>query len=48
MRHGLPGGSSVQRALDALVDEELVVRERAGAYRIAEPFLPEWILRLGG
>jgi AAA+ ATPase superfamily predicted ATPase len=47
MRHGLPGGSSVQRALDALVDEELVVRERAGAYRIAEPFLPEWILRLG-
>ncbi len=46
-RHGLPGGSSVQRALDALVDEELVVRERAGAYRIAEPFLAEWILRLG-
>ncbi len=46
-RHGLPGGSSVQRALDALVAEELVVRERAGSYRIAEPFLPEWILRLG-
>jgi hypothetical protein len=47
-RHGLPGGSSVQRALDALVDEELVIKERAGAYRIAEPFLVEWILRLGG
>jgi DNA-binding IclR family transcriptional regulator len=47
-RHGLPGGSSVQRALDALVSEELVVREAAGSYRIAEPFLPEWILRLPG
>jgi uncharacterized protein len=45
-RHGLPGGSSVQRALDALVAEELVVREAAGSYRIAEPFLAEWILRL--
>ena len=47
-RHGLPGGSSVQRALDALVAEELVVREAAGSYRIAEPFLAEWILRLPG
>jgi hypothetical protein len=44
-RHGLPGGSSVQRALDALLDDELVVRERPGAYRIAEPFLAEWIVR---
>ena len=47
-RHGLPGGSSVQRALDALVAEELVMREAAGSYRIAEPFLAEWILRLPG
>jgi uncharacterized protein len=45
-RHGLPGGSSVQRALDALVEDELVTREAAGSYRIAEPFLAEWILRL--
>jgi hypothetical protein len=45
-RHGLPGGSSVQRALDALVDEEFVVRESAGSYRISEPFRAEWILRL--
>jgi hypothetical protein len=45
-RHGLPGGSSVQRALDTLVADELVVREAAGSYRIAEPFLAEWILRL--
>jgi uncharacterized protein len=47
-RHDLPGGSSVQRALDALVEEELVVREAAGAYRVAEPFLAAWILRLPG
>jgi uncharacterized protein len=47
-RHGLPGGSSVQRALDALVTDELVVRESAGSYRIAEPFLADWILRLPG
>ncbi len=46
-RHGLPGPSSVQRALDALVEEEIVLREAAGSYRIAEPFLAEWILRLG-
>jgi uncharacterized protein len=45
-RHGLPGASSVQRALDALVGDEVVVREAAGSYRIAEPFLAEWILRL--
>jgi hypothetical protein len=46
-RHGLPGSSSIQRALDALANEELVVKERPGAYRIAEPFLAEWILRFG-
>jgi hypothetical protein len=46
VRHGLPGGSSVQRALDALVEDETVIREGPGAYRIAEPFLAEWILRL--
>jgi hypothetical protein len=30
--------------LDSLVQDELVERDRAG-YRIAEPFLAEWILR---
>jgi hypothetical protein len=44
-RHGLPGPSSVQRALDALSKEELVVRDRSGDYRIAEPFLGEWLRR---
>lgn len=37
--------SSVQRPLDALLDEELMIKDRPGAYRIAEPFLAEWILR---
>jgi uncharacterized protein len=46
-RHGLPAPSSVQRALDALVSAELVARERAGVYRIAEPFLAEWVRRYG-
>ncbi len=42
-RHGLPASSSVQRALDALVADELILKERPGDYRIAEPFLAEWI-----
>ncbi len=42
--HNLPANSTVQRALDTLVQEELVERDGVG-YRIAEPFLAEWILR---
>ena len=44
-RHGLPGPSSVQRALDAVVKDELVSRDERGEYRIAEPFLGEWLRR---
>ena len=44
-RYGLPAPSSVQKALDRLVSEEVVVREGPGAYRIAEPFLADWIRR---
>ena len=44
-RHGLPGPSSVQRALDALTKDELVARDPSGEYRIAEPFLGEWLRR---
>jgi AAA+ ATPase superfamily predicted ATPase len=44
-RHALPGASTVQRALEALVKEELVARDRPGDYRIAEPFLAEWLRR---
>jgi uncharacterized protein len=42
-RHGLPGASSVQRALEALTKNELVAR-REGEYRIVEPFLAEWLI----
>jgi hypothetical protein len=44
-RHGLPGPSSVQRAIAALTKEELVERDAGGEYRIAEPFLGEWLRR---
>jgi hypothetical protein len=44
-RHGLPAPSTVQKALDTLVDDELVWREGPGDYRIGEPFLAEWLLR---
>lgn len=43
-RHGLPGPSSVQRALQALSRDELATREN-GVWRIAEPFLAEWLRR---
>jgi hypothetical protein len=43
-RHGLPPDATVRKALRVLVEDELVARE-AGGYRIAEPFLAEWIRR---
>ncbi|HEV7162063.1 MAG TPA: hypothetical protein VGN25_02305 [Solirubrobacteraceae bacterium] len=42
-RHGLPGPSSVQRALQALERAELVGRD-AGRAWINEPFLAQWVL----
>jgi hypothetical protein len=41
--HNLSAASTVQRALEALIDDELVSRFADG-YRIAEPFLAEWII----
>ena len=41
-RHHLPAATNVQKALSALVDRETVVHE-GGEYRIAEPFLREWV-----
>jgi hypothetical protein len=43
-RHKLPGASTVQRALQALTRNELVTRTD-GEYRIAEPFLADWLRR---
>ncbi len=42
-RHRLAGPSSVQGALAALTDRELVEREPDGGYRVMEPFLTEWL-----
>ena len=42
-RFGLPAPTFVQRAVRALVREDVVEKEPGGRYRIAEPFLAEWI-----
>lgn len=42
-RHGLPPSSGIQKALEALVDRELVVKAGPGSYQISEPFLLEWL-----
>jgi uncharacterized protein len=44
-RHSLPATPTVQAALNALERGELVRRLGRGQYRIAEPFLTEWIQR---
>ncbi len=41
-RHSLPPATNVQKALRALSEREVVAGE-AGAYRIIEPFLAEWL-----
>lgn len=41
-RHDLPAATNVQKALGALAKRELV-RGEAGAYRIVEPFLADWL-----
>ncbi|MFL5953591.1 MAG: AAA family ATPase [Gaiellaceae bacterium] len=43
-RHNLPPDATVRKALRTLGDDEIVTRDVSG-YRIAEPFLAEWILR---
>jgi hypothetical protein len=45
VRHALPSVSSIQTALRALVERELVARE-GRTYRIAEPFFDAWIREL--
>jgi len=43
-RHDLPSAASVQTALRALEQREIVAGD-SGAYRIVEPFLGEWMRR---
>jgi uncharacterized protein len=44
-RHDLPSTPTVQKAVAALVRNELVARVAPGTYAISEPFLAEWIRR---
>jgi hypothetical protein len=44
-RHDLRSSSHVQRALTALIKEEVVGRSEGGDYLIVEPFLAEWVRR---
>jgi hypothetical protein len=43
LRNDLPAASTVQRAVEQLVADELVERTELG-YEISEPFLREWVL----
>jgi uncharacterized protein len=43
-RHGLRGSSTTQKAIDALIQQELVTKDH-GFVAISEPFLAEWIRR---
>jgi AAA+ ATPase superfamily predicted ATPase len=42
-RHNLPGTSSIARAVEALLDDELLRQRAPGSYELAEPFLAEWL-----
>jgi uncharacterized protein len=44
-RHSLPATPTVQTAVSALERAELVRKVARGQYRIAEPFLTEWVQR---
>jgi len=44
-RHGLPPRASLQRGVAKLVEDELVSHLGPGSYRVAEPFLDEWVRR---
>ncbi len=45
LRFGLPPATYVQRAMKALAREDVVEKGADGRYRLAEPFLAEWIAR---
>jgi hypothetical protein len=44
-RHRLPPQTNVQRALTALVRNEIVSKRADGAYAVSEPFLAQWVVR---
>jgi hypothetical protein len=44
-KYGLGTASTMQRAVSALVADEVVARRDDGSYEIVEPFLAEWLVR---
>jgi uncharacterized protein len=44
-KYRLPESSSIQRAVRALTEQELIAKTDAGIYRIVEPFFGEWIVQ---
>jgi uncharacterized protein len=46
-QHRLPAATNVQRGISSLVRQELVAKDAEGLYEIVEPFLADWIRRLG-
>jgi hypothetical protein len=44
-RHELPSNPSLQTALGALSQKEIVGRDAAGRYALVEPFVAEWLMR---
>jgi hypothetical protein len=44
-KFGLPTASTVQRATEALLGDELVEKQADGTHAIVEPFLTEWVRR---
>jgi hypothetical protein len=46
-RHGLPAPTNVQRSVSSLVRRELVAKNAERSYEIIEPFLADWVRRLG-
>jgi uncharacterized protein len=46
-RHGLPPATNIQRGISSLVRQELAGKDDEGRYEIVEPFLADWVRRLG-
>jgi hypothetical protein len=46
-RHGLPAATNIQRGISSLVRQELAGKDAEGRYEIVEPFLADWVRRLG-
>ena len=44
-KYGLGTASTMQRAVGALVSDEVVARRADGSYEIVEPFLTEWLVQ---